>query len=271
MKHISIGIPLCLICSLIVAQTHEHDHAGHEHGATKQIEVPKIFLDKSLRIVQYQLNRLDNERLLLVERKTDDPKYAPVYSAILTRAGMSPQYREEALEGLVAINKSNASTELLRILESIDANDPQELRTGRQLAGILLSQPQAELSAQSENLLAASKSESSLFRSVGYAGLITAGQSEQALKQSQANESAMLDLLKAVPLLPQPQLRSSLRDSIVELLGEENPNSSQTPSHSCVSHCSHKAGRNISIARSASRKRSAPHVRDSHDAENSTS
>ena len=89
-----------MICTLIVAQTHQHDHAGHDHGAAKPIEPPKIFLDKSLRIVQYQLNRLDNERLLLVERKTDDLKYAPVYSAILTRAGMSPQYREEALEGL---------------------------------------------------------------------------------------------------------------------------------------------------------------------------
>ena len=43
------------------------------------------------------------------------------------------------------------------------------------------------------------------------------------MKQSQSTESATLDLLKAVPLLPKPQLRSSLRDSIVKLLSEESP------------------------------------------------
>lgn len=223
MKNLFWGIPVCLVCSLMLAQTHQHDHEGHEHGEKKPVEPPKIFLDKSLRIVQYQLSRLDNERLLLVERKTDDPKYAPVYSAILTRAGMSPQYREEALQGLVTLNKSDASTELLKILESIDAADSQELRTGQQLSGLLLAQTKEELSQHTETLLAATKADSNLYRAVGYAGLITADRAEIALKQSQADESATLDFLQAVPLLPKPQLRSSLREPIVKLLMEGNP------------------------------------------------
>jgi len=79
-------------------QAHHHEHGGADED-TKPVQRPKVFLDKSSRIVWYQLNRLDNERLLLVERKTDNAKYAPVFTAILTRAGMSPQYREEALAG----------------------------------------------------------------------------------------------------------------------------------------------------------------------------
>ncbi|MDP7017605.1 MAG: hypothetical protein QGG36_17510, partial [Pirellulaceae bacterium] len=44
----------------------EHEH---QHGEKKEpVKRPRVFLDKSPRIVWYQLNRLDNERLLLVER-----------------------------------------------------------------------------------------------------------------------------------------------------------------------------------------------------------
>jgi hypothetical protein len=112
------------------AQTHHHDHGGADVD-TKPLQRPKVYLDKSSLVVWYQLNRLDNERLLLVERKTDDAKYALVYTAILTRAGMSPQYREEALAGLIELNKTDAATEVLAALETIDADDRQQQRTGR--------------------------------------------------------------------------------------------------------------------------------------------
>ena len=52
------------------------DHSHHDHGdSDKVIKPPRVFLDKSPRIVDYQLKRLDNARLLLVETATNDPKY----------------------------------------------------------------------------------------------------------------------------------------------------------------------------------------------------
>ena len=113
---IQMAILLIALTSIVAgttsAQTHHHDRGDVEVDA-KPVQRPKVFLDKSSRIVWYQLNRLDNERLLLVERQTNDAKYAPVYTAILTRAGMSPQYREDALDGLIELNKTDAPTEVL--------------------------------------------------------------------------------------------------------------------------------------------------------------
>ncbi len=217
---------LMLALRAISAQEDHRHHGGHDNSAdsAKPVKPPRIFLDKSLRIVQYQLKRLDNERLLLVERKTDDPKYAPVYVAILTRAGMSPQYREEALAGLVMLNKSSEVRELLSVLKAIDPDDRQQRRTGRQLAKMLLRQAQSVLQSHSNALLGATKSENRLLRSVGYAGLVMAGKSEAAWSAAQGEESATLDWLAAVPLVPKPELRSGLRERIAAWIDASHSN-----------------------------------------------
>ncbi len=90
------------LASLCVSVLQEHTH---EHATDGPVERPKVFLDKSPKIVEYQLKRLDNSRLLLVEREPTDKKYAPVYRAILLRPGMSRQDREESLGALTKINE----------------------------------------------------------------------------------------------------------------------------------------------------------------------
>ncbi|MEO8498120.1 MAG: hypothetical protein ABI614_23895, partial [Planctomycetota bacterium] len=118
------------------AQEHHHDHGD------KPVEPPpKIFLDKSPRVIWYQLDRLTNERLLMVVRATDDPKYTPVYKAILTRAGMAQQDRDEALQGLVTIGKTDAVAELLATLQELSDDDKEQQRVGRELAAMLLKEP----------------------------------------------------------------------------------------------------------------------------------
>lgn len=200
------------------------------------VKPPRIFLDKSLRIVQYQLKRLDNERLLLVERKTDDPKYAPVFTAILTRAGMSPQYREEALAGLIELNKSNAVTELLDALATVDAEDRQQRRTGRQLASLLLRQPPETLNTHEDALREATESEGGLLRSVGHAALIVAGQADVAWTLAKVSESATLDWLAAVPLVAQPELRGNLRDQVTALIDKTQPTAVRRAAVEAIAH-----------------------------------
>ena len=212
-------VPFVFLAARITAQDHHHEH-GEE---AKPVQPPKIFLDKSPRIVAYQLKRLDNERLLLVERKTDDPKYAPVYTAILTRAGMSPQHLEEALRGLVELNKTDEITELLAVLETLDADDRQQQRTSRQLTTILLRQTPQALAKKSDLLSDATKSESRLLRAVGYAGLISAGLAERAWSTANSDEAAMLDWLASVPLVLKPAIRSNLRDAVVKLASSSQP------------------------------------------------
>ena len=94
--------------------SHHHDPTGSgpevavQSARAAPVQPPRIFLDKSPRIVKYQLGRLDNQRLLLVERQPDDPKYTLVYEAILTRAGMSAQHREEALAATGAVGTNGS-------------------------------------------------------------------------------------------------------------------------------------------------------------------
>ena len=213
-------IPGWMMLVVLVAglQGQEHQHEHGDKGADPKIAPPRIFLDKSLRIVQYQLKRLDNQRLLMVERKTDDPKYTPVYSAILTRAGMSRQYRDEALLGLVALEKTDAATELLKALESMDAEDLQQQRTGRQLATMLLGLPADELRKKKKALIENTKSESQLARSAGYAGLLGAGHAPEAWQIGGQDSQGTLDLLTAISWLPMPAQRSEQRGKIVELV-----------------------------------------------------
>lgn len=182
------------------------------------IERPKIFLDKSPRIVEYQLSRLDNEQLLLVERSPDDPKFIPVYTAILTRAGMSPQYQEEAVEALIQLQDSSVGKVLLDALRKLDPDDRQKQRTARQLTDVLLRQSAEELRPLADELTAATESENELIRAIGYAGLISAGMTDTARELARATPQATQDWLAAIALVPDKQQRSLQRDQVIELI-----------------------------------------------------
>ena len=211
-----------ILCFLLLPSfATAQDHAHHHHGDEQEIERPHILLDKSARIVEYQLKRLDNARLLLVETATDDPKYLPVFKAILLRPGMSRQDQESALHGIVTINKSNPVVELLNVMESLDADDKDQTRVGRQLSRILLSQPKDTLTAQAELLQNATASDNGVLQATGFAGLIVAGNADAAWTNARATESGWLAWLNAVSLVPAGELRNSLREKVVASLDED--------------------------------------------------
>ena len=207
---------LSLMAGVVSAQDHQH---GHGHSDGEKVERPRVFLDKSPRIVWYQLNRLSNPRLLLVERAATDPKYQPVYTAILIRGGMSRQDRQEALHGLVMLHKSGPAQELLAAFEQLDDEDRQQRQVGRQLAAMLLRLPAEQLAKQGGALAEAAKAEDNAgLRAAGHAGLIVAGKQQEAWELAQASGENALDFLAAVALIPRAMQRAALRDSVVELL-----------------------------------------------------
>ncbi|MBB76467.1 MAG: hypothetical protein CMJ75_18335 [Planctomycetaceae bacterium] len=199
--------------------------SGHQHQRTQRpITAPRVFLDKKPRIVWYQLDRLSNERLLLVKRNTSDSKYAPVYMAILTRGGMSRQYREEALASLTRLRKSNPASQLLAAFNRLDKKeDRQQERTSRQLAALLLARPAAELAERAETLGAATKSPNPRLRAVGYAALLAAGQAAAAQQLATASPRATEDWLAGIQLLPQKTLRQHQLSAITRLLAPTQP------------------------------------------------
>lgn len=227
---IFVGMAVCtahgpsVFCQEPEPQGHgEHKHSHHDHQPDEQeIERPRILLDKSARIVEYQLKRLDNTRLLLVETATDDPKYLPVFQAILLRPGLSRQNREQALEGIVTINKSDVATELLTVLEMLDASDNDQRRVGLQLSKILLSQPHETLAQRVQDLTAAMSSQNSVLQATAFAGMVVAGFGEVAWQTAQQDDSSRLAYLSAVSLVPREDVRNSLRHHVVASLESDS-------------------------------------------------
>lgn len=207
---------LLFACGLVFAD--DNHHHGHQE---KDVKPPRIFLDKNPRIVKYQLGRLDNTRLLLVERKADDKKYLLVHEEILLRDGMSAGDREEALNAIAKINGSGTVAELLKLIPSLNAEKADESRVAKQLVGLLLGQPADQLKESAGGLKDAIQSDSSLLQQAGYAGLIVAGDTEMAVKLGSSSNDATAGLLKSIQYLPTVKLRNSLHGMVSEAATSE--------------------------------------------------
>ncbi len=199
-----------------------------QKGATQDddpVVRPRVFLDKSPRIVWYQLNRLTNQQLLMVERKTGDAKYAPVYTAILIRPGMSMQHRESALAALEDTNQSDSVTELLAVFASLDEDDKSSQRVGRQLATLLLRQPLKVLVQHADRFAEAADGDGALQRATALAGLVAVGRIEQAEAMAQRGPVASADFLLAISLIPDLKLRRRSRQTVLDFLVDGQPKS----------------------------------------------
>lgn len=196
-------------------------YSQHDHSESTGVKAPRVFLDKSPRVVAYQLGRLSNAQLLAIETRTDDKKYLPVFNAILTREGMSRAYREDALRSMVEINESNAVAELVTALGTVKQSDASATRTANTLAKILLSRPAAELAAAEDQLLQLTQSQSDLLSPVGFGGLVASGKAESAW-QAAPTESQQVHLLESVKLIPSAEQRSELHAQLIALTESES-------------------------------------------------
>ena len=201
---LSETVRITYILSLLLTISCTANANDHSHNAPTQsrdIKPPKVFLDKSPRIVAYQLKRLDNDRLLLVERQDNDEKYIPVYEAILSRNAMSPQHREEAIKALAKLRRTDIATEALAAIGTLKTDDRQSLRTARALAELLLAQPQNVLQSHADALTETLHHSDAFVRSVGMAGLIHSNAQTDAWSLAQQDESSMIAWLSSISLL----------------------------------------------------------------------
>ncbi len=188
--------------------------AQHHHGTSDStLDRPKVFLDKSPRVVAYQLKRLDNQRLLMVERSTEDKKFVPVYSAILSRVGMSPQYREQALQALAELQRSDRVSILLDAIRTLDPQDRDQRRAAEQLGKMLLQLPSDALQAHTTAMQQALGSENEVESTVAAAGLIVSGQRDLVI----ANPTFHRAFLSAIELIPSDTIRADQYDAVVRL------------------------------------------------------
>ena len=217
MRYFAVCILLMpTLASPVWSQTGHEDHAAGSPAA--KVAPPVVFLDKSPRIVAYQLKRLDNQRLLMVQRKVDDAKYIPVYDAILSRVGMSPQFREESLEALVTLKDSHPVSVLMEAIGKLDAENREERRTVRQLTVMLLDLNPSRLKEHASVLWEAINLDDGLSPSIAAAALIMTNPSETDLDNLTSSQVGQLAFLQAIPLIPNAAQRAPFRQRILGLL-----------------------------------------------------
>ncbi len=224
LKPLSPVTAVSLAMFLTMTQMSIASWQDHSHGVPSQVtKAPRIFLDKNPRIVKYQLQRLDNERLLMVERKDDDKKYLLVHQEILVRDGMARGDRETAVRAIARINDSDPVLELLTLIPSLDEKNNDQRRVARQLVELLLDQNPALLRSHSEKLIEASQAESEPLCLAGFSGLLVAGESARAFEQAGKRSQDMATLFKSIPLITDKSLRNSLSDKVLAALEDSTP------------------------------------------------
>ncbi|MEW6307017.1 MAG: c-type cytochrome, partial [Verrucomicrobiota bacterium] len=177
---------------------------------------PVVFLDKNPRIVAYQLGRLSNAQLLMVDRNTSHAKYIPVFEAILARPGLKAEYRKEALEALAVLNKTDVTTEILSALKRItgDKAGPVLVELSRMLAAQkadALQKHQAALEQLAVEGAQPAQREAAFAALAGFA-------SADAVWKLAEEKSAVASLLSGLPLQPDAARRAALFPKVQPLL-----------------------------------------------------
>jgi putative heme-binding domain-containing protein len=199
----------------VFAQTHAHAEKEQE------IKPPKIFLDKNPRIVKYQLQRLDNARLLLVERSDDDPKYLLVHQEILGREGIAKSDRDDAVQAIAKINDTDPVTVILDLMPDFDSEGDLK-GTAKQFVSLLLEQNNDTLKSRTGSLIEATESDNRLLKIAGFAGLILAGAPTKAFEIASAPPNNLATLFVSIPLIPNQKIRNSLRSRIIDGIDDKH-------------------------------------------------
>ena len=186
-----------------------------------QDDAPKILFTQSPRAVEYQLGRLTNDQLVRVERNESDPKYRPVYYALLTRKGIGREYFDEALGALTKLGKTSATAVLLEGLSRIKPDDEE---TAGRLLRVLFAQPAAALRAETRLIGQAAETIPTspfLLRGAYGALMLANGSPDGPWSAAVKTEGHLVELLRAVPYLPAAatDLRGALYELVAGLLG----------------------------------------------------
>lgn len=191
--------------------------AQHAHGS--KTAPPKVFLDKSPKIVEYQLSRLSNEQLLLIETKEGDAKFQPVFQAILNREGMDRASRISALNGLVKLSQRSKMDQLVDSLMALKKKDSSYERVVKSLSEVLMESLPEKLDANQESLLKLID-QTNYLSEVGYAAL--ASRDFQAANQMAREKNQLENFLRCTSLIPSTRAREQFRELSLAIIDDEN-------------------------------------------------
>lgn len=180
-----------------------------------------MFLEKSAKIVEYQLKRLSNAQLLVIEVATDHPKYVPVFAAISARPGMSAQQRETAVQALVKLTGKSTAETIFDQLVKLSETDREQQRVARDLTDLLLRQTAEQVPINA--LTKAASSKNSHICQAAMAALINSGKITEAQTIATNDDTACIGFLAAATIIPSEESRLALRTFVLESLQSSAP------------------------------------------------
>lgn len=181
-----------------------------------KVEKPVVFLDKSPVIVKYQLGRLSNDQLLLVDRATTHPKFILLWEAILGRPGMASKLRGEAAGALATLNKSDVPTELLAGIKRAPAAQAAVLAD---LSKLLVTQKPEDLKKSQGALETLAGGEGpDAARQAAFAALIGIQSAETLWTFAQGRPGSLAQLLAGIPLAQDGARRAAFAGKVLPLL-----------------------------------------------------
>lgn len=152
------------------------------------------------------------------------PQTPGILQAILTRPDVPDATRLAALVALAQQHKTGTAALLLQDLV-LELKAPAGEPSATAMSRLLPMQPPAELAKLRDPIAAlAEHGGSPDLRRSAWAAIVAAdGSFDRAWKQAKASPSALTDLLGAVPLVLDPDLRNTLQPKVRELLGQKLP------------------------------------------------
>jgi putative heme-binding domain-containing protein len=155
------------------------------------------------------------------------PRTEAVYAALLSRAGVLSDYREEALKGLAKSHQTDEVVELLTAVERSDrAESAESMTVLNDLGHLLLHHAACDLDDHRPHLeKLAADAHQAYTRQIAYAGLVVSDNSVDKIWASASrSESSLRDLIDAVPAIPEPKLRAAFYPKVQPLLNDQSEN-----------------------------------------------
>jgi putative heme-binding domain-containing protein len=142
------------------------------------------------------------------------PRTAATFQAMLSRDGLLPDQRREALAGLAALHKTTELNELFSVIHQSEGshhtagNHSEHVLAD--LGALLVSRPVSELRAAKGHLeMLAKESKSPLLRRAAYAAFVTAsGSFSDAWRDAAASPETVRTLIEAIPFIADPAVRA---------------------------------------------------------------
>ncbi len=164
---------------------------------------------------RFFLKSVSNEELLKM------PRSRPVFLEMLFRPGLRDEARQEALSGLAMLRSKPELPVLIDAIRSRDeAEDDRDESVTFDLARLLTGRPSKELAEARDGIeKLATASKKPVTRQLGFVALIAAdGGVDRAWSLGEKSVKALADLLAAMPLIRDPNMREALYPKVVPLL-----------------------------------------------------